>query len=108
MRTAAEYQESLRQRRLRLYVDGTLVASPVDHPKIRPAINAVAATYALAHHPDYAELATSHSDLLGRRVNRFTALFRDRDDLLRKLEFQRVLGHLTGTCFQRCVGITYR
>ncbi len=105
MRTAAEYLESLRQRRLRLYVDGALVASPVDHPKIRPAVNAVAATYALAHDPRYAELATSHSDLLGRPVNRFTALFRSRDDLLRKLEFQRVLGHLTGTCFQRCVGL---
>lgn len=105
VKTAHEYLDSLRARKLRLFVDGALVTSPVDHPKVRPAINAVAATYALAHDERHAHLATSHSDLVGRRVNRFTALFRERDDLLRKLELQRALGRLTGTCFQRCVGL---
>jgi 4-hydroxybutyryl-CoA dehydratase/vinylacetyl-CoA-Delta-isomerase len=38
-------------------------------------------------------------------VNRFTALFRAPEDLVRKLELQRILGRLTGTCFQRCVGL---
>ncbi|MCB9631456.1 MAG: 4-hydroxybutyryl-CoA dehydratase [Sandaracinus sp.] len=105
MRTAEAYVESLRARKLRLFVDGELCDSPVDHPKVRPAVNAVAATYALAHDPAHRALATSHSGLIGRPVNRFTALFREREDLLRKLEFQRVLGRLTGTCFQRCVGL---
>lgn len=105
MRTAAEYLESLRARKLRLWVDGERVDDATVHPKVRPAINAIAATFALAHRDETRALATSHSDLVGRAVNRFTALFREREDLVRKLELQRVLGRLTGTCFQRCVGL---
>jgi len=105
MKTAAEYIQSLRERTLRLWIDGERVDDPVDHPKIRPAVNAIAATYALAHKDETRELATVHSDLIGARVNRFCGLFREPVDLVKKLEFQRVLGRLTGTCFQRCVGL---
>ena len=106
MRTAPEYLESLRTRELRLFVDGERITDPVDHPKVRPSINAVAATYALAHgtDPTAAALAVSVGED-GQPVNRFTALFRDPADLIRKLELQRILGRLTGTCFQRCVGL---
>ncbi|MGE0788558.1 MAG: 4-hydroxyphenylacetate 3-hydroxylase family protein [Sandaracinaceae bacterium] len=105
MRTAAEYLNSLRERNLLLWVDGERIASPVDHPKVRPAINAVAATYALAEDPETAALATAHSDLIDARVNRFTHLFTEPEDLVKKIELQRILGRLTGTCFQRCVGM---
>lgn len=105
MRTPERYIRSLQQRTLVLYVDGERVADPTAHPKVRPAINAVAATYALAHDPRYRELATARSELISARVNRFTHLFEEPEDLLRKLELQRVLGRLTGTCFQRCVGL---
>lgn len=96
---------SLRDRDLRLFVDGERVADPTTHPRVRPAINAVAATYALAHDPRHRDLATAHSELTGERINRFTHLFAEPEDLRRKLELQRVLGRLTGTCFQRCVGM---
>jgi len=105
MRTVAEYLDSLRARNLRLFVDGEIVPNPVDHPKIRPAVNAVAATYALAHEEGTRALATSTSDLVDEPISRFTALFREPEDLVKKLELQRVLGRLTGTCFQRCVGL---
>lgn len=105
MRTAETYLESLRARKLVLFVDGERVADPTSHPKVRPSINSVAATYALAHDPDHRDLATAESDIVGARVNRFTHLFRDPADLVRKVELQRVLGRLTGTCFQRCVGM---
>ena len=105
MRTANEYLDSLRARKLELWIDGEIASEPVDHPKVRPAINAIAATYALAHHPEHAELATAHSELIGRRVNRFTHLFTEASDLVKKVELQRILGRLTGTCFQRCVGM---
>lgn len=104
MKTAAEYIESLRTRDLELWVDGERIADPVDHPKVRPAINAVAATYAVAHGP-HAALAVAHSELVDGPVNRFTHLFTSPDDLVKKVELQRVLGRLTGTCFQRCVGM---
>ena len=105
MRTAAAYLESLRARELRLFVDGALVADPVDHPRVRPAVNAIAATYALAEAEATRDLASTHSELIDARVSRFTALFREPTDLVRKIEMQRVLGRLTGTCFQRCVGL---
>ncbi|MFW6049643.1 MAG: 4-hydroxyphenylacetate 3-hydroxylase family protein [Myxococcota bacterium] len=105
MRTAAEYIESLRERSLRLFIDGERVESPVDHPRIRPAMNAVAATYAMAHHPEHRHLAVAHSDVIDGDVNRFCHLFREPGDLVRKVELQRVLGRVTGTCFQRCVGM---
>lgn len=105
MRTAGEYIESLRQRDLELWIGGERCASPVDHPLVRPAVNAIAATYAVAHHERWRGLATAHSELIDAPVNRFCHLFTSAEDLVKKIELQRVLGRLTGTCFQRCVGM---
>jgi 4-hydroxybutyryl-CoA dehydratase/vinylacetyl-CoA-Delta-isomerase len=105
MKTAEQYIESLRARKLVLWVDGAIVGEPVDHPKVRPAIEAIAETYRLAHDAAHAELATAHSEIIGARVNRFTHLFTSERDLRAKLELQRILGRITGTCFQRCVGM---
>ncbi len=105
MKTESEYLESLRARRLVLWVDGEKVASPVDHPKVRPSVNAIAATYRLAHQDATRELASAHSEIIDARVNRFTHVFWSADDLLKKLALQRILGRETGTCFQRCVGM---
>ena len=47
IKNGAEYIESLRGRNLKIYLFGELVKEPVDHPMIRPSINAVAETYDL-------------------------------------------------------------
>lgn len=101
--TGADYIESLRGRNLRVYFLGERVPEPVDHPVIRPSINAVARTYDLAvEHP---ELATAWSSLAQRRVNRFLHITESVDDVVAQNRMQRRLGQLTGTCFQRCVGM---
>src|SRR5437016_4354684 len=101
--TGAEYIDSLRGRNLTVYLFGEKVAEPVDHPVIRPSINAVAATYDLARsHP---ELATVVSPFTGEPVSRFLNICADADDLVLQNKMQRKLGQLTGTCFQRCVGM---
>lgn len=105
MRTAAQYLDSLRERDLELWIDGERVDDPVDHPLVLPSVNSVALTYELAHDPETAHLATAHSELTGGPVNRFTHLFTEAADLVRKVELQRELGRRTGTCFQRCVGM---
>lgn len=103
IRTGAEYVESLRNRNLTVYLMGELVGETVDHPIIRPSINAVAATYDLAQqHPD---LAAELSPLTGERVNRFLHIAGSTADLVMQNKMQRRLGQLTGTCFQRCVGM---
>lgn len=103
IRNGAEYIESLRGRNLKVYLFGERVEEPVDHPMIRPSINAVAETYDLAAREP--ELATAHSSLTGKRVNRFLHITESRDDLVMQNKMQRKLGQLTGTCFQRCVGM---
>jgi 4-hydroxybutyryl-CoA dehydratase/vinylacetyl-CoA-Delta-isomerase len=101
--TGAEYIESLRGRNLAVWLFGERVAEPVDHPLIRPSINAVAETYDLAvRNP---ELGTAHSPYTGERVNRFLHIATSAEDLVMQNKMQRRLGQLTGTCFQRCVGM---
>ncbi|NND36058.1 MAG: 4-hydroxybutyryl-CoA dehydratase [Gammaproteobacteria bacterium] len=103
IRSGEQYVESLRGRGMKVYLFGELVAEPVDHPVIRPSINAVAETYDLAvRNP---ELATEMSPLTGERVNRFLHIAGSPEDLVRQNKMQRRLGQLTGTCFQRCVGM---
>ena len=61
--TGADYIESLRGRNLKVWFLGERVAEPVDHPVIRPSINAVARTYDLAVEcPDLATAWESSSD----------------------------------------------
>ena len=105
LKTAKEYIESLRRLKLDLYLFGEKVENWVDNPIIRPSINSVAMTYKLAHEPEHEELATTNSVLTGDKVNRFVALFKSTDDLIKKIKLQRVLGQRTASCFQRCVGM---
>lgn len=102
IRTGAEYIESLRGRKLRVFLFGERIEEPVDHPVIRPSVNAVAETYDLAvREPD---LATAVAPS-GERVNRFLHVVESADDLVLQNKMQRKLGQNTGTCFQRCVGM---
>ena len=70
---------------------------------IRPSINAVAKTYDLAVEEE--ELAFPKSSISGERVNRFLHIAESAEDLVLQNKMQRKLGQLTGTCFQRCVGM---
>jgi 4-hydroxybutyryl-CoA dehydratase/vinylacetyl-CoA-Delta-isomerase len=105
MKTAEEYLASLRARDVRVYVRGERIANPIDHPLIAPSVRTVAETYRLAESEQTRHLAVAHSPLIDAEVNRFTHIFTSADDLLAKLALQRHLGRLTGTCFQRCVGM---
>ena len=98
-----DYIASLRGRNLRVFLFGELVDEPVDHPMIRPSINAVAETYDLALREP--EVATVESSLTGKPVNRFLHVAQSASDLVAQNMMQRKLGRNTGTCFQRCVGM---
>mgnify|MGYP003685487175 FL=1 len=99
----ASYIDSLRNRNLTVYLFGEKVKEPVDHPMIRPSINAIAKTYDLAiENPD---LASVISPFTGERVSRFLHVCTSAKDLVLQNKMQRKLGQLTGTCFQRCVGM---
>lgn len=105
MMTGSEYIESLRRLRTEVYFMGQRVESVVDHPAMRPHINAAAVTYDLATKEETAELGSAVSHLTGRRVNRWTHIPQNQEDLVKKAKMLRVAGQITGTCFQRCVGM---
>ncbi|KRO90313.1 MAG: 4-hydroxybutyryl-CoA dehydratase [Cryomorphaceae bacterium BACL29 MAG-121220-bin8] len=98
-----DYINSLKGRGLSVYLFGEKVIEPVDHDMIRPSINAVAQTYDLAiSNP---KLASVISPFTGERISRFLHICTSVEDLVNQNKMQRKLGQLTGTCFQRCVGM---
>jgi len=97
------YIESIRNRNLNVYLFGNKIKEPVDHDMIRPSINAIAKTYDLAVSDP--ELASVISPFTGERISRFLHICRSSKDLVLQNKMQRKLGQLTGTCFQRCVGM---
>jgi 4-hydroxybutyryl-CoA dehydratase/vinylacetyl-CoA-Delta-isomerase len=80
---------------LRVFLFGELVKEPVDHPMIRPSINAVAETYDIAER-DF-EIASAQSSISGTRVNRFLHITENTMDLVNQNRMQRKLGQLTAT-----------
>ena len=63
----------------------------------------MAETYALAEREP--ELASAISPYTNEPINRFLHIAENNQDLYLQNQMQRKLGQLTGTCFQRCVGM---
>lgn len=105
MMTPKQYEDSLRQLNLVVYMFGKRVQNVVDDPMIRPSMNAVAYTYTLAGDPQYQDIMTAVSHISGKRINRFTHIHQSTEDLVKKTKMGRLLGSHTGCCFQRCVGM---
>jgi len=103
--TGNQYIESLRKLNLQVYMFGKKVENPVDDPILRPSVNSVRMTYDLAQLPEYQNLMTTISPFTGERVNRFAHIHTSTQDLMNKVKMQRLLGQMTASCFQRCVGM---
>ena len=97
------YLDSIKNRNLKIYLMGELIKEPLDHPIIRPSVEAMAETYELA--VSEPELASATSPYTGESINRFLHVAESNEDLFLQNKMQRKLGQLTGTCFQRCVGM---
>ena len=102
--TGEQYIESIRKIKMEIYMFGKKIDNPVDDPILRPSLNSVRMTYDLAQMPEYEDLMTVTLDD-GRKINRFTNIHRNTDDLRNKVKMQRLLGQKTAACFQRCVGM---
>ncbi len=94
--SAEDYRESLRRYHPRVFVDGDLVQSVADEPRLRPGINAVGVTYDYALQARYRPFATATDAFTGRTVNRFLHLNSSTQDLLAKLEYVRLVCQETG------------
>jgi len=105
MKTASEYMEGIRKLNKEVYMFGERIKDPVEFPFLKPTLNSITLTYELAHDPKYADLMTATSHLTGEKINRFTHIPQNTDDLVKKVKMLRLLGQKTGSCFQRCVGM---
>jgi 4-hydroxybutyryl-CoA dehydratase/vinylacetyl-CoA-Delta-isomerase len=102
---AEEYKESLKRLSPTIYHFGKKITNIFDDPVIMPHINAAAETYNIAFLPETEKIATTISHLTGEKINRYTHIHQNIEDLIKKVKLLRVLGQRTGTCFQRCVGL---
>jgi 4-hydroxybutyryl-CoA dehydratase/vinylacetyl-CoA-Delta-isomerase len=98
--TAADYRESLRAYRPRVFVNGQAIASVADEKLLMPGINAVGVTYDLAHRPEHLPLMTARQGTSGKTINRMLHINETSGDLLAKLEAVRLVCKYSG-CAQR-------
>lgn len=90
--TGEQYIESIKKMNMQIYMFGEKIGSSVDNPILRPSLNSVKATYDLAQMPEYEDLMTAKSSLTGEKVNRFTHIHQNTEDLVKKVKMQRLLG----------------
>ncbi len=57
--TSADYRESLRRYKPRVFVDGQAIESVADAPSLRPGVNALGVTYDFALRPELAPVMTA-------------------------------------------------
>ncbi|HEY0834828.1 MAG TPA: 4-hydroxyphenylacetate 3-hydroxylase N-terminal domain-containing protein [Azospirillum sp.] len=98
--TAADYRESLRAYRPRVFVNGAAVDSVADEPLLAPGVNAVGITYDFAHKAEHRQLMTARQGTSGKTVNRMLHIDETSADLLHKLEAVRLVCKVSG-CAQR-------
>ncbi|MFX0092350.1 MAG: 4-hydroxyphenylacetate 3-hydroxylase family protein [Candidatus Hodarchaeota archaeon] len=103
LKTPEEYFESIK-RDVKLYIFGEKIKKFWEHPIIVPSINTVKKIYSLAQVEEYKDIMIAKSNLTGEIVNRFCHIHQSVEDLVKKIQMQRLIGQHTASCFQRCVG----
>ena len=101
--SSQDYRESLRALKPRVFVDGTVVESIADDPRLAPGIAAIGVTYDYALNPRYKALARAIQPTSGKEVNRFLHINQTTSDLLAKLEYTRVVCQETGCAMRYLV-----
>ncbi|WFU34983.1 4-hydroxyphenylacetate 3-hydroxylase N-terminal domain-containing protein [Bradyrhizobium brasilense] len=98
--TAADYRESLRRYKPRVFINGAAVASVADEPLLAPGVAGVGVTYDFALQPEHVPIMTARQGTSGKTVNRMLHINRSSQDLLDKLEAVRLVCRTSG-CAQR-------
>ena len=99
-----QYKESLKKIKPVIYYMGEKIESVTEHPAFIPHVNCASLTYEMVLTPEFEELCSARSHLTGEKINRFTHIHQNHDDLIKKVKMLRAIGQQTGSCFQRCVG----
>ncbi len=103
LKTPERYLDEIRGRDLRIFHRGQRFANAVDPPLAAAAARSVAETYAAALEPD-SDMAV-HSPLIDEPINVSNLLWRDRDDLIARVKWERRFGRRTGRGALRSPGL---
>ena len=103
MRTKKDYINGLAKMKRNIYFDGQLI-DRTDELQM-DCLNTIGLTYDEAEKPENQELCTAISHLTGERINRFTHIHQNKEDLHKKQDMTRMLCQKVGGCIQRCMGI---
>lgn len=103
LKTVEEYIKSIKKTKPTVYTGGQRVEDVVDHPRIKPSLNAFLTTYRYASNPEYRNLLTTTSHLSGEKINRWVHIHQNTGDLMKKLQATRLLCRRV-ICIGRCVG----
>src|SRR5712671_6887425 len=98
--TAADYRDSLRAYKPRVFVNGKAIESVADEPLLAPGVGGVGVTYDFAHQKQHLPIMTARQGTSGKTVNRMLHINENSTDLLYKLEAVRLVCRTSG-CAQR-------
>jgi len=103
MRTKQDFINALSKMKRNVYYDGQLI-DRTDEIQM-DCIDTIGTTYDEAAKPENQELMTAISHITGERINRFTNIHQNKEDLHKKQDMTRMLCQKVGGCIQRCMGI---
>src|SRR5512145_1478609 len=103
MRSKQDYIKGLSKMKRNCYYDGQLIDR--DDELQMDCLNTIGTTYDEAAKPENQDLCTAISHLTGERINRYTHIHQNTDDLHKKQDMTRMLCQKVGGCIQRCMGI---
>ena len=98
--SAADYRESLRALKPRVFVNGRRIESVADAPELAPGVAATGVAYEFATRAEHQALMTARQGTSGKIVNRMLHIDETSTDLLYKLEAVRLICRESG-CAQR-------
>jgi len=101
--TPEQFEESLKKLKPRVFMNGKRV-NVLENRNTRTVVEANKASYAWALDPQYKDIMTCYSPLVGDTVNRYTHVSASVDDLIKKAEAGTFTAEMLGTCIYRCVG----
>ncbi len=105
LKTPEEFIESIRGRKLRIFMNGKRIEDILDHPITRTVVEANKASYAWALDPETKEIMSTISPLINEPINRYTHVCQSVEDLVAKANAGCFTAENLGTCIYRCVGL---
>ena len=104
LKTPQQYVDSVAKLKPRVFIAGERVENLVEHPNMKPAINAIAKTYEIALDPKYEDFTTATSHLTGEKISGWAHVPRSIEELDNRRRMNVLMAQKIGGCNYRCAG----